>query len=289
MTHSEPPKQKPMLWSAVEPSPLKILLVEDNLTNQKVALKQLQTLGYSAKAVPDGRRALETITQSIQAPYELVLMDCQMPVMDGYEAAQAIRVWEGQASKPKDRIVIIAMTASDLPQDRERAIAAGMDDFISKPVRRNDLDTVLQRWSQLIFATQGETGNQPKTGVAMSESHDMGSAKVFRPHLDLDHLHLLSDNCPEFELELLQLFVEDCMQKLEHLHQAIALQDFRLVEQIAHHIKGASANVGAKVMHFAADQLEAQASQKQFSYTDPLLDDLVASLHQIKEFVAYAQ
>ncbi|MBW4661282.1 MAG: response regulator [Drouetiella hepatica Uher 2000/2452] len=309
MTYLRQRTQNPAPLSAIELSPLKILLVEDNLTNQKVALKQLQTLGYQAEAVLDGQKAVEAITQL--AAYELVLMDCQMPVMDGYEATQAIRDWESQALEPKNRIIIIAMTASDLPQDRERSIAAGMDDFVSKPVRRDALADVLQRWSQLLLANQAETGTLPQTSVTQvavtqagelgADASDLGFLQAPAPehldlehldlehldleHLDLEHLHLLSDNSPEFELELLQLFVTDCTAQLEQLHQAIATQNLCLVNQTAHHIKGASANVGAKVMQFAADQIETWAYRKHLDSTDPLLDQLSSSLHHIKEFV----
>ncbi len=292
MTYPEQRTQNPTVLSAIEPSPLKILLVEDNLTNQKVALKQLQTLGYWAEAVSDGQKAVEAITQSA---YELVLMDCQMPIMDGYGATQAIRDWESQAVEPKNRIIIIAMTASDLLQDRERAIAAGMDDFVSKPVRRNALAAVLQRWSQLLLTTQAETAlpqvsgtqtDKPNSDAADSE---LLQTHVVPDHLDLEHLHLLSDNSPEFELELLQLFVTDCTSQLEQLHQAIATQNLCLINQTAHHIKGASANVGAKVMQFAADQIETWAYQKHLDTTEPLLGELATSLHHIKEFVERAQ
>jgi len=292
MTYPEQRTQNPTLLSIVEPSPLKILLVEDNLTNQKVALKQLQTLGYRAEVVSDGQKAVEAIIQSAYATYELVLMDCQMPVMDGYRATQAIRAWENRALEPRDRIIVIAMTASDLSQDRERAIAAGMDDFISKPVRRNDLAAVLRRWSHLILATQAETRHLPKPIRAEldKEEGDMANSEFFQPyrvidHLDLEHLHLLSDNSPEFELELLQLFVDDCKEKLEQLRQAIAVQDLSQVEQAAHHIKGASANVGATVMKLAAQQLETRAHQKQLGMTDPLLHELGTSLHHIEGLI----
>ena len=292
MTYSEQRTQNPTVLSAIEPPPLRILLVEDNLTNQKVALKQLQTLGYWAEVVSDGQKAVEAITRSA---YELVLMDCQMPVMDGYGATQAIRGWESQAMEPKNRIIIIAMTASDLPQDRERAIAAGMDDFISKPVRRNALAAILQRWSQLLLAAQTETPFPQVSGTPTDKlNSDAAGSNLLQTcaaldHLDLEHLHLLSDNSPEFELELLQLFVTDCTSQLEQLHQAIATQNLCLVNQTAHHIKGASANVGAKVMQFAADQIETWAYQKHLDTTEPLLGELATSLRHIKEWVEGAQ
>ena len=118
----------------------RVLVVEDNEINRKVMRLQLQRLGYEADAVTNGEEAVRAVTEGA---YELVFMDCQMPVMDGYEATRQIRQWERAGGH---LVVIIAMTAHALAGDRERCLQAGMDDYIGKPIRVPDLEEVLQRW-----------------------------------------------------------------------------------------------------------------------------------------------
>jgi len=130
----------------------KILLAEDSLVNQKVATKMLQKLGCQVDLAGNGQEAVEMVQNS---PYDLLFMDCQMPVIDGYEATAEIRKWESEtqmAASPSDspgvRIPIVAMTANAMKGDREACLAAGMDDYISKPIKTEKLQDALARWAK---------------------------------------------------------------------------------------------------------------------------------------------
>jgi CheY-like chemotaxis protein len=118
--------------------PLRVLLVEDNLVNQRVALRLLERLGYQADAVANGREAVEAVARH---PYQLVFMDLQMPEMDGFDAARSIRKKESAHPQP----CIIALTANALQSDRDACLAAGMNDFITKPIKLGDIDEVIRR------------------------------------------------------------------------------------------------------------------------------------------------
>jgi CheY-like chemotaxis protein len=125
------------------PKKVKLLLAEDNLVNQKVALRQLEKLGYQADVVFNGIEAIEAVQR---IPYEVILMDCQMPEMDGFEATAGIRDLEkNQKTCLGSRVYIIAMTANAMQGDKELCFKAGMDDYVSKPVHTNDLQQALNR------------------------------------------------------------------------------------------------------------------------------------------------
>lgn len=246
-------------------SPLRILLVEDNIVNQKVTLNQLKSLGYSAEVATNGQEAFEKVQST---PYDVVLMDCQMPILDGYGATAAIRQHEGT-----DRHTpIIALTANAMREDEQRCLAAGMDDYLSKPILKENLAQKLNHWKQMSSSTRQHPLQEELTSAEAAE----------RLALNWQHLHSITDNSAEFAQELLQTFVEDAEIHLNLLAQAVSERNFSQIEHSAHHIKGAAANLGILNLQTIAGVLESQAYQQTLSENAPTL---VAELRSLLGYI----
>ncbi|ABD01500.1 sensory box histidine kinase/response regulator [Synechococcus sp. JA-2-3B'a(2-13)] len=232
---------------------LRILLAEDNPVNQKVALRQLESLGYKADVVANGQEVLDLLQK---VSYDLILMDCQMPVMDGYEATRRLRQQERRSGH---RTVVIAITANAMQEDRERCLQAGMDDYLSKPVLKEDLQRLLNHWSQVIAQSAGGSSNQAASEAASpaspAESRDPSSPTQPYP-IDSAYLDQVSGGDRGFQRELLQVFIQDCETQLPQLRQAIAGYDAERMRRIAHRLKGASSNVGANAFCQVVRELE---------------------------------
>ncbi|MBW4424943.1 MAG: response regulator [Nostoc desertorum CM1-VF14] len=256
---------------------LRILLAEDNLVNQKVALKQLQSLGYSADVAGNGKEALQLLEK---IPYDLILMDCQMPVLDGFETTKEIHRWQESSFVSGRRPVVIAMTANAMKEDQQMCLDAGMDDYLSKPVIKEKLAAALERWGSVIFREK-ETDALEQI-ASITDVTDVDSVDL---PIDWERLHQLSENNPDFELELLQIFVEDIQPRLEVIKIAIADNDYEQLAIQTHQIKGASANVGATTMHLAAEKLEQLAYNQERRGTTNLILELEEFLKRIQEFL----
>ena len=252
---------------------LRILLAEDNLVNQKVALKQLQSLGYSADVAGNGKEVLQLLEK---IPYDLILMDCQMPVLDGFETTKEIHRWQESSFASSRRPVVVAMTANAMKEDQQMCLDAGMDDYLSKPVTKQKLAAALERWGSVIFKAKE---------IAATEQISTTDVSSVDLPIDWERLHQLSENNPEFELELLQIFVEDIQPRLEVIRIAIAAHDFGQIAREAHQIKGASANVGATTMHLVAEKLEQLAYNQERRGTTNFISELEEFVKRIQKFL----
>jgi len=253
----------------------RILLAEDNITNQQVALGILKKFGLRADAVANGAEALKALEA---IPYDLVLMDVQMPVMDGWEATRRIR---DERSAVLDReLPIIAMTAHAMQGDQERCLEAGMNDYVSKPVVPQTLARVLERW--LKPGAGRQKGVKPASGGAALPAEP--AAK--RPPL-WDVAGLLERVMGDKELAktVLDGFPEDVRQRIQDLKAFLEAGDAASAERQAHSINGASGIVGGEALRVAAFEVERAAKAGDLAAASERLPELVRRFELLKEAI----
>ncbi|MDY6804044.1 MAG: PAS domain S-box protein [Cyanobacteriota bacterium] len=248
---------------------VKILLVEDTPVNQKVVLNQLKLLNYPADCANNGREALDKLQD---AEYNILLMDCQMPVLDGYQATIAIRQKEGT----ERRIPIIGLTAHAMKGDREKCLAAGMDDYLSKPVSMEDLEAALARWSGEFVAREDAEKTDKITAVPVEGGESP---------LDSDRLLRLCGGDGELREELLQAFVEDAARDIAAAKEAIASGDAAAVSEKARGLKGSSCYLAVRRMPEVAERLEKQAEDNTLVGAAELLEEIESIFQQVKAYV----
>ncbi len=243
-----------------------LLVVEDNPVNQRVAVKMLENLGYRADVANNGLEALEAYSQT---SYTAVLMDVQMPEMDGYEATAEIRRRESEDGGDSRRTPIIAMTANAIQGDREKAIETGMDDYVSKPVKSEDLDEVLKRW---VF--RSDAPDAPLLALDAETSIDYAVLEGLR--------ELQQDGEPDFLVELIELFLNGIPPQLTALREAIEGDDAGTIERISHALKGSCGNMGARQMVTLCAKLQDAGSSGNFAGAPELLGSLEAEFGRVR-------
>ena len=242
-----------------------ILIAEDNTVNQKVAVRQLLKLGYRADAVANGREAVEALAR---IPYDLVLMDCQMPEMDGYEATAEIR----RRERATRRTPVVAMTAHALEGDREKCLAAGMDDYVSKPVKPEELATVLERW------LSGANRVEETDGAAVTLQSEV-------PPVDMERLRLAMGDDPEEVAEILGIYLEQMSENLGRLRAAIASGDAGGVDMIAHNCAGVSANCGVVALAGPLRELERMGRESDLAGAEALAAHVGGEFERVRAFL----
>lgn len=237
----------------------RVLLVEDNLVNRQVASRMLAAVGINAQVAVNGQEALGRVQAEA---FDLVLMDCQMPIMDGYQAARAIREWE--ASTGRTRLPIIAMTANAMQGDRERCLQAGMDDYIAKPVKRDGLTAALSRW--LGGSARGKTASVQKAAGTSTERI-----------LDAEALGQLIELFDGDASAVIDSYLEDSENQLHLATTALRENDRTLLGRSAHSLKASSRSLGAQVVASVAEEMERLA---RVEHNPELLEALLTRLRQ---------
>ncbi|MBG1240142.1 PAS domain S-box protein [Nostoc sp. NZL] len=263
--------------------PLRILLAEDTVVNQKVALLMLQKMGYGADVVTNGVEVLKALQKQ---PYDLVLMDIHMPEMDGLEATRRIcQEWE-VGFRPH----IIAITANAMQGDREVCLAAGMDDYISKPIHLHELAQALskcppQRSSK--FTSIGKQGRvmclelQPSANILqLGQNQTLKSANI-DPKILQSLRDMVRDDHVAFA-ELIECYLTETLRLMEDISTAIATQDTKTVWNTAHRLKSSSASVGAIALAQLGKVLEAQGRSSKLENSVELLSKLYQEYEQVK-------
>jgi CheY-like chemotaxis protein/HPt (histidine-containing phosphotransfer) domain-containing protein len=257
----------------------RLLVAEDNPVNQKVAVRMLEKLGYQVDVAANGREALDILAR---APYAAVLMDVQMPEMDGYEATQEIRRRESEASgehgtSPR-HLPVIAMTANALVSDREKALAAGMDDYVAKPVKPAQLSEILERWTM----DAEDVELSPEGAGAAHEADDNGYTGPEDP-LDPDVLAGLRElGDADLLTELVNLFIADVPPQLASLREAMESGDASSVKRVAHTLKGSCGNMGAQRMAAICAKLQDIGASGDLTRAPELLKQLEAEFERVR-------
>jgi len=247
-----------------------ILLVEDTPTNQKVITYQLQLLGYQVKCVNNGQEALNELAQT---SYDLVLMDCLMPILNGYETTIKVRQEEGKSR----HTIIIAMTAHAFDQDRQKCLEVGMDDYISKPVTIETLEAILSRWlPQKTDFTLKIKEDQPQIFLENNEL------------IDFQRLNELTRDDIEFQKQVISTFVEDAFEYINQIEYYINQKMPRKVAHYAHQLKGASSMTGIYHLPQMAKNLEIIANEKsenlpQYLFLIPQMQTILEKLKTLLE------
>jgi two-component system, sensor histidine kinase and response regulator len=257
ISHDAPETEEGRESKAMAGKKVKVLLTEDNPVNQKLAMALLEKHGDLYFVAENGREALDILQRE---KVDVVLMDLQMPLMDGFEAIRAIRAKE---QREGGHLPIVALTAHAMQGDRERCLQAGADDYITKPIRAADLFAAIERATQLGASAQPGALFGAKTG---SEVVDF-TAALERVEGDRELLE-----------ELVRLFIHGGSSSMQEMRQALSDRDAHLLERLAHTMKGSSASLGANRVSEAALVLEMRARSGALENAGELIDAVQSEL-----------
>ncbi len=245
---------------------LRILVAEDNSVNQKVAVRMLEKLGYRADVAGNGAEAVDAI---LHIPYDIVFMDCQMPEMDGFEATAQIRRMTGS----RKNTTIVAMTANALQGDKEKCFAAGMDDYLSKPIKQAELAAVIDRWPAITHAPDYKLSKATGTENLLDES------------VLLELHELANEDDPDFVEQLLTIFVRETPNRIAQIRRAAETHTPKKVSEIAHLLKGTCIQLGLIGMVNLCLRLEDLTGPHALEGKENIITELGQTFFETKELL----
>ncbi len=249
----------------------RILIAEDNLVNQKVISNQVLRLGYDVDVVSNGKEALQALESGV---YDLILMDCQMPVMDGLEATAKIRENEALNSS---HIPIIAVTAHAIVGDKEKCLSIGMDDYISKPTNQERLKELIQKWLK-----PDENADDSLTTQEVLDDIDLSDlSEKEKVSIRLAELAEVCD--ADIVIECIDLFIKDTSEVIEKLNIAQENADYGAILSEAHKLKGSASNMGADRMPKICQKLMALVKEDKFEATPILINQISVEYKFLKK------
>jgi signal transduction histidine kinase/HPt (histidine-containing phosphotransfer) domain-containing protein len=257
--------------------PLRILLVDDNEINQKVAARILGQIGYKPDLAENGRKALDALDKRI---YDLVFMDVMMPEMDGLEATRNIRE---RQKNPADftnygaRIVIVALTAHAMQSDREKCLAAGMDDYLAKPIRPADIRNIIEKWSPSVKAP---------VDIPTAPAMKIETTAAAEPPVEMDRLNDLTDGNADSLRELTDMYFKQTTPQFAQIRTALAEKRGDEVRRVAHSCAGASATLGMKRLGQLMRNMEKAGADGALTEAAQICEDAEREYAAVKEFLA---
>jgi CheY-like chemotaxis protein len=293
LSGAKPASRKAPVSSKLDPAlaerlPLRMLLCDDNVINQKVAMRLLQQMGYKPDLAANGIEALNALDNQT---YDLIFMDVQMPEMDGLEATRRIRERQNDRVRfpnYKSPIIIVAMTANAMAGDREKCIAAGMDDYIAKPVRPEDVRSIVERWgsSAAMAETPSPTMAQTATATGPLEVDGtvVGNARP-EPPVDMERLLDFTNGNADDLRELVALYLKQTAEQIEHLGVAVRSNSTQEVRRLAHSCAGANATCGMIRIVPMLRELERQGDEGRLVNAVEISDRVEKEFQAIRAFL----
>jgi two-component system, sensor histidine kinase and response regulator len=249
--------------------PARLLIAEDSEANRKLIRRVVQRAGYECDEVANGQEALLACEQR---HYDLILMDCQMPGLDGYAATRELR----RRETGRKHTVVVALTASAMKGDRERCLEAGMDDYTTKPIVRDSLLALIERWTQ---QRAGKAESEPVATAASATAPEAGSTSA---PADLEALTALVDGDAGVLEDLVKTFIAESQSRLKGLRQALRDSDAAVVSRLAHGIKSTALNLRASELSALAQEIESLAHREDLNSVAQLYGRLVREFAKVR-------